>query len=211
VATTHSTEAAAEDLSLIQRIGVQDDEAFEILYQRYASRLGSFLFPLLQDTTLVDEVINATMFVVWRKAAQFRPSTRLSTWLFGIARHKALKALKTSTLQSSELLVTSLTEHGAVGPEALFLQQEQIHMVTQALRTLPSQLREVVEGVYYHTLTYAELATRLGCPISTVKSRLDSARRHLVMQLRQVQYTPAGQSRRDGHECRTRLYTIPSR
>jgi RNA polymerase sigma factor (sigma-70 family) len=203
--TPQSTQAAAEELRLIQRIAEQDDEAFEILYQRYTPRLASFLFPWLHDATLVDEVINATLFVVWQKAAHFRPSTRLSTWLFGIARYKALKALKTSTAQSPDRLDPSLAEPGPADPETFYMHHEQVQIVAQALRTLPSDLREVVEGVYYHRLTYPELATHLGCSVSTVKSRMASARRRLAIQLRHAHRPPSGRGRADGHDYRTRV------
>jgi RNA polymerase sigma factor (sigma-70 family) len=189
--TTPSSTRAAEELRLIRRIAVKDDEAFDVLYQCYAPRLASFLFPLLHNATLVDEVINATMFVVWQKAAQFRPSTQLSTWLFGIARYKALKALKTSAHDRPDRLDPldpSIVVSGPTDPETLCLHDEQVQLITQAIRTLPAPLREVVEGVYYHTLTYPEVATRLGCSVSTVKSRLERARRRLASQLRHAHH-----------------------
>jgi RNA polymerase sigma factor (sigma-70 family) len=185
VSTDHVRQAEVSDLSLIRRIAQQDHEAFDLLYKQYAPRLASFLLPLLQDASLVDEAINEAMFVVWQKAAQFRPSGRLSTWVFVIARYKALKLLKTSTRQSPDCPDPEMREHLQAGPEALCIEQQQTQMITQAVCTLPPHLREVVEGIYYSTLTYPELANRLGCSVSTVKNRMENARRRLATHMRQ--------------------------
>lgn len=184
-----------DDLRLISRIAHHDHEAFDLLYKRYAPRLASFLFPLSQDLALVDEVTNDVMLVVWQKARQFRPSTRPSTWIFGIARKKALKMFKTATRQGPHWIDATTDQ---VGPEAVCIQQQQAQIVTQAVRTLPPRLRDVVEGLYYLTLTYPELANRLGCSVSTVKNRLDSARRRLAVQLRQGPRKPVGSHQTGG-------------
>ena len=181
--TTPWQRSDTDDVALMLRIADQDHGAFELLYKRYAPRLSSFLFPWLQDAALVDEAMNAAMLVVWQKASRFQPTMKLSTWLFGIARNKALRILKTSIRQSPSCLATERVA-GQAGPEDLCIQQQQAQMVTQAVRLLPPHLRDVVEGVYYQTLTYPELANCLGCSVSTVKSRMESARRRLAVQLR---------------------------
>jgi RNA polymerase sigma factor (sigma-70 family) len=90
-----------DDLVLIRRITAKDRQAFETLYYRYAPRLGRYLMRLLRKRELVEEVINDAMLVVWQNAACFDPAiARLSTWLFGIAHNKALKALAQTSGQA---------------------------------------------------------------------------------------------------------------
>jgi RNA polymerase sigma factor (sigma-70 family) len=81
-----------EDLVLIRRVATGDCQAFEMLYRRYAMPLAGYLTKLLRQRELVEEVLDDVMFVVWQNAARFDPTSRFSTWLFGIAHHKAMKA-----------------------------------------------------------------------------------------------------------------------
>jgi Sigma-70 region 2 len=83
-----------EAAKLMRAVANKDRRAFESLYYAYAPRLGRFLVRILKRRDLVDEVLNDVMLVVWQSAERYDPErSRLSTWLFGIAHNKALKAL----------------------------------------------------------------------------------------------------------------------
>src|SRR6478672_6583075 len=86
--------AAAEDVRLMARVALEDVRAFETVYRRYYPRLTRFLRGMLRQATLVDEVIDDTMLVAWRKAHTWDATSQLSTWLFAIAYRQALKALR---------------------------------------------------------------------------------------------------------------------
>ncbi len=76
-----------DDRRLMARVAAKDQQAFTLLYQRYAPRLGRFLSKSLRSHALVHEAVNDTMCVLWRKASEFDPDrARVSTWLFGIAQ-----------------------------------------------------------------------------------------------------------------------------
>src|ERR1700709_2205716 len=82
-----------EELSLLRRVADADKKAFETLYHLYYRRLFAYLFKLTRRGDLVEEVLNDVMFAIWTGAARFDGRSRPSTWIFGIAYHKALKAL----------------------------------------------------------------------------------------------------------------------
>ena len=88
---------------LLARIARSDRAAMQKLYFVYHRRLHRFLARTLPPDQ-VDEVINDTMFVVWRHAGDFRGDSRLSTWLLGIAYRLALKRLKRNGGRSSASL-----------------------------------------------------------------------------------------------------------
>src|SRR5690349_2225475 len=87
-----STEA--QDLALIGRIASGDLAAFEAFYREYHARLGRFLGLMTPHAAIVEEALNDTMLVVWRRAATFNGQSKVSTWLFAIAYRTALKALR---------------------------------------------------------------------------------------------------------------------
>ena len=84
---------AADEIALIRQVAGGDMTAFETLFRRYYPRLRRFLERMTRRPHLVDEILNDTMLVVWRKAHTFNLRSKLSTWIIGIALRRSLKAL----------------------------------------------------------------------------------------------------------------------
>src|SRR5215475_2472888 len=84
--------AAQEDVRLIERIVQRDLRAFETLYRAYHPRLTRFLTNMLRRPHLVEEALNDTMMVVWKRPEKFNGTSKVSTWIFAIAYRTALKA-----------------------------------------------------------------------------------------------------------------------
>jgi RNA polymerase sigma-70 factor, ECF subfamily len=134
-----------DDGALIRRVAGQDRQAFEILYHRYAPRLYRYLSKLIRQRELVEEVLDDAMFVVWQTAARFNHTSRLSTWMFGIAYHKALKALARSSNQSCDVpLAMPDAWIDREGPDGAMTRQELHSTLARALETLPPELRAVL-------------------------------------------------------------------
>ena len=83
---------ALDDARLLARISGGDLRAFEALYRTYHPRLTRFLMTLLGRPPLVEEVLNDTMLVVWKRPEGFNGASKVSTWIFAIAYRTALKA-----------------------------------------------------------------------------------------------------------------------
>src|SRR5882757_7162297 len=79
---------------LVTAIAAGDRRALEELYLGYHRRLARFLSRFTQRYENVEEIINDTFMVVWRNADDFRRASRVSTWIFGIAYHTALKSIR---------------------------------------------------------------------------------------------------------------------
>src|SRR5450631_2680561 len=79
---------------LIGQIGARHLPAFDALYRCYYPRLARFLDRMTRRPSLVEEVLNDTMFVVWNRADSYNWQSKVSTWIFAIAYRKALKALQ---------------------------------------------------------------------------------------------------------------------
>ena len=84
--------ALHEDLDLIRRVVERDRQAFETLYRRYSPMVYRYLWKIIRQREVVDEALNDVMMVVWESASRFNRTSRLSTWILGIAHNKALKA-----------------------------------------------------------------------------------------------------------------------
>jgi RNA polymerase sigma factor (sigma-70 family) len=174
--TSLSTE---DDGALMGRVAAGDHAAFETLYYRYAPRIVSFARRLLNQPELIDEVINDTLLIVWQRAQDFDPSKCFSTWLFGIAHHKALHVLEHCThhTRTSLLRITPETEEHEVPseadtPEEALLHEDLQRMVQSALDSLSPEHRAVVDLTYYHGFSGAEIAEITACPVTTIKTRM---------------------------------------
>jgi RNA polymerase sigma-70 factor (ECF subfamily) len=170
-------------------VAAQDRKAFEALYQTYYRRLFAYLFKVTRRGELVEELVNDVMLAVWTGAGRFDGRSRVSTWIFGIAYHKALKALARNAsplggpaLQADDATredrESTLTAPGEE-PESLINRRELATTLGKALGTLSPEQRAVVELTYYYELSYHEISEIVGCPVNTVKTRMFHARRRL--------------------------------
>jgi RNA polymerase sigma-70 factor (ECF subfamily) len=169
-----------DEISLLRRVAAGDRKAFETLYHLYYRRVFAYLFKVTRRGELVEEVLNDVMFAVWTSAARFDGRSRLSTWIFGIAYHKALKALARQGRTAGEEGGREEEEPApGDGPESLLTRREVASTLGKALGALSPEQRAVVELTYYHELSYGEIAEIVGCPVNTVKTRMFHARRRL--------------------------------
>ncbi len=172
----------AYEAQLLVRILARDIDAFEELYRAYCPRLTGFLTKLVTRPHIVEEVIDDTLMVVWDRPDTFKGASKLSTWIFGIAYRKAMKALR----KHGEPMEDPRAEH-RVSPEptpeeTLGRQRVQI-LVQRAISELSPDHRAVIEFTYFHEMGYREIAEIMGCPVDTVKTRMFHARRHLKRRL----------------------------
>jgi RNA polymerase sigma factor (sigma-70 family) len=179
---TEGREGRGADAELIARICERDVHAFEQLYRKYFGRLSRFLLNLIHRPQLVEEVLNDTMMVVWNKPDAFAGSSKLSTWIFGIAYRKAMKALRRwdQPVEDPDLDLR-VSEEPAPDQQA-GLEQIQARLAT-AINGLSADHRAVVDLTYFQGFAYAEIADIVGCPVDTVKTRMFHARRHLKRML----------------------------
>jgi RNA polymerase sigma-70 factor (ECF subfamily) len=170
------------ETNLLRRVGAKDRKAFEALYHQYYRRLFSYLLKVMRRADLVEEVLNDVMLAIWKGAAGFDGRSRPSTWIFGIAYHKALKALSRRAPVGQDPMFLEREPAEPVDhdePESLLARRELAGVLGQALRALPAEQRTVVELTYYYGLPYQEISEIMGCPVNTVKTRMFHARRRL--------------------------------
>jgi RNA polymerase sigma-70 factor, ECF subfamily len=172
---TTASSREQSDRQLLERVAAQDGEAFRELYIAYHRRLARFLMRLTRRYELAEEVINDTLWVVWRRAADFRGESRVSTWIMGIAYRRALKALRDAPLLAGD--GTDDTE-SLVAPDDAD-DAELSELILRAMQYLPTEQRLALEFAYGYGHSCEEIATIMGCPLNTVKTRLFHARHKL--------------------------------
>lgn len=168
-----------EEVRLLERVAAAELAAFEMLYRVYHPRLTRFLDRMTRRPSLVEEVLNDTMMLVWTRAAAYNGRSKVSTWIFGIAYRKALKAISRLDEAVEDDDGDSRPGDPAAGPEHQVGMSELHHRLSRALDKLSAEHRAVVELTYFHGLGYREIADVVDCPVDTVKTRMFHARRKL--------------------------------
>ena len=170
------------DQELLTRVAARDREAFKQLYHIYHRRLTRFLMRLTRQPEIAEEIINDTLWIVWRKAPEFRHGSLVSTWIFGIAYRRGLKTLQRQPPPACDIEAETQVE----APDQIQPAQERADWLDRALAQLPVNQRAVLELSYYVGYSCEEIAQIMDCPVSTVKTRMHKARQKMKMLLRRL-------------------------
>ena len=161
------------EAALLARVRRGDRGAFAELYRRYHARLFAYLRRLLHDPGLVEEALDDVMLVVWKDARKFRGESRVSTWIFGIAYHKALTAIRAARRYHAAL------DHGADLEMIPDTSGPVDDWIDAALARLSPDHNQVMVLTYMGGFSVKEIAEIADCPVNTVKTRMFHARRRL--------------------------------
>jgi RNA polymerase sigma-70 factor, ECF subfamily len=164
-------------------------EAFGVLVRRYERELYGYLRRYLGDSSLADDVFQNTFLQLYIKSGKYEQGRPVRPWLYTIATHQAIDALrrngrhqalsldqKRDELPDGEVRsLIELLETRGPGPVEQVQGEERRERVRASVDRLAPFLREVVLLAYYQGLKYREIAEILDIPVGTVKSRLHAA------------------------------------
>jgi RNA polymerase sigma-70 factor (ECF subfamily) len=174
------------DSDLIKACIPNNEEAFAVLYQRYEKRVFQYLMTIMNEATLAEETLVEVMLAIWKGLNTFKGQSKVSTWIFGIAHHKAVDALRKVTSQQRGGMPLEDIVETAESPENPLEDMQQKRMATltnQALTTLSPDHREILHMAFYEELSYPEISELLGIPANTVKTRVYYAKQQLKKNL----------------------------
>lgn len=167
-----------DEARLLRRVASGERRAFEELYRLYHPRLTRFLSNMLRKPELIEEVLNDTLMVVWRRSDTYNGTSKVSTWIFAIAYRTALRARsRLDEPMEDKDAETRVSEEA--GPEQRLGQRQVQAALLNAMDELSADHRAVVDLTYYHEVGYKEIAEIMACPVDTVKTRMFHARRYL--------------------------------
>ena len=173
-----------DDLSLVKRIAMRDTAAMETFYKRHASSVYSFVYRRMNDAALADEVVNDTLHQAWVSAKVFAGQSSPKTWLLGIARNKALDALRSKCRLDTKQQEASDDEKEAFadtspGVYAQLLAKQKGQHLSQCFDSLPPEQRACMHLSFVEGMTLAEIAQVMTIPANTVATRIHHAKRKL--------------------------------
>lgn len=167
------------DEVLIGRIAGGDRLAMQVLFARHHVKVYRFVLRLVRNESAAEDLISEVFFDVWRQAGKFEGRSAVSTWLLSIARFKALSALRKRGEAELDDETASAIEDQSDDPEVTLAKKDKGAALRQCLSGLSVEHREIIDLVYYHEKSVAEVAGIVGIPEATVKTRMFYARKKL--------------------------------
>jgi RNA polymerase sigma-70 factor, ECF subfamily len=171
---------ADDERALVARFARGDRDAVAELYQRYSRPLYTVGMSVLRDPERARDCVQESFVKAWQAAATIDPARPISPWLYAIARRTAIDILR------RESRVRPTGEQDDVDAAVLPVSFEstwEAWQVRQALDELPPDEQEVLRLAYFEGRTHSDIASRLGVPLGTVKSRSHRGHRHLAQRL----------------------------
>ena len=164
------------DAILLRKAAAGAAGAMDELYARHASLCRQRAFLVLRDAELADDATQEAFVDLWRGAARFDSARApLRAWLCVLVHRRAVDiARREARRRQSDGELERLDPESYTAEEMLITSIERRN-VRDAIERLPAEQRQVVELAYYAGFTQSQLATRLGIPLGTVKSRTHAA------------------------------------
>jgi RNA polymerase sigma-70 factor, ECF subfamily len=163
---------------LVQQALAGNEQAFEVIVQLYTKPLYSFVFLVVHERDLAEDIVQETFIKAWKNLKRFNQRRHFKTWLYTIAKNSAFDALKkkkalpfsTFVDQEGNLPFENMSDNSVEMLEVLS-REERLRVLDQALAALPVAYRTLLLLVYREDFDLKEAALILNEPYNTVKSR----------------------------------------
>jgi RNA polymerase sigma-70 factor, ECF subfamily len=170
----------SSDEMLVERIADGDKLAMQVLFARHRTAIYRWLLRFVGNETVAEDLLSDVFLDVWRQAGRFEGRAAVSTWLLSIARFKALSARRRRPDAELDEVIEATVADPTDDPEVMLEKKNRDELVREALTTLSSEHREIIDLVYYHEKSVEECAQILSIPRATVKTRMFYARKKLA-------------------------------
>ncbi|MEP7363693.1 MAG: sigma-70 family RNA polymerase sigma factor [Acidobacteriota bacterium] len=179
------------DSELMLRVRAGDQASFSLLLERHRSPVVHFLYRMVQNQAVAEELAQEVFLRVYRSRESYEPTAKFTTWLFRIATHLALNWIRDNRNTRHQESLDEEVVEGAVrqvsdrlpSVEQRMVRESRMAEIRQAIETLPAKQRAAVLMHKYEELEYSQIARILECSESAVKSLLFRAYETLRLRL----------------------------
>lgn len=165
---------------LVARVRRGDEEAFRLIFDRYSRPVLSFIYDMVGDRAQAEDLAQETFVRAFRGLQSLREETKLSTWLFAIAKNVAREQLRTRRRDAGNVEIDGeeafeLHDHSPT-PAGQLLDKELNGVITSALSRLDEDKRLVFTLKVLQQRSYEEIAEITGFSVGKLKTDLHRAR-----------------------------------
>jgi RNA polymerase sigma-70 factor, ECF subfamily len=186
---------ARTDVQLMLDVKAGDEQSFELLLRKYRTPLVNFLYRMVRDSAIAEDLAQEVFLRVYRARREYAPSAKFTTWMFRIATNLALNSVRDNRHRQMEISMDQTADTGkdeqrnfelpdrTPTVEQDLVARSRADMILRAVHALPEKQRAAVLLHKYQELDYAEIARILECSESALKSLLFRAYETLRVEL----------------------------
>ena len=186
---------ARTDVQLMLDVKAGDEQSFELLLRKYRTPLVNFLYRMVRDSAVAEDLAQEVFLRVYRARKDYAPSAKFTTWMFRIATNLALNSVRDNRYHRMEISMDQSVEMGddeqpamevpdrTPSVEQQLVARTRSEMILRAVHALPEKQRAAVLLHKYQELDYDEIARILECSESALKSLLFRAYETLRVEL----------------------------
>jgi RNA polymerase sigma-70 factor (ECF subfamily) len=172
--------------TLIQRVATGDREAFAELYDALSARAFGLIVRVLVDRSQSEEVLQEVFLEVWQSAERFTPKRGQGrSWVLTIAHRRAVDRVRSSQSSVDRDVRAGFRDMDVAYDNV----SEKVEMkiegrrVVDALAALPEAQKEALTLAYFGGYSQSEIATLVGAPLGTIKTRMRDGLSRLRMEM----------------------------
>jgi len=162
------------------RIALSEDmKAYKELYLLMFDSLFHFSYSFVKSKQVAEELVSDVFLKLWQIRGQLNTINNLKLYLFGITKNFSLsylaRASKNLSIQLVDIDLDEISIESAIefkNPEDLYIANETIKNVLQAIRNLPPQCQIIFSMVKVDGLKYKEVAGLLNISVFTVRNQV---------------------------------------
>jgi RNA polymerase sigma-70 factor (ECF subfamily) len=174
-----AVDQGGEDRALMARIAAADKLALKRLFLRHQTRIFRFIRRIVRNEAVAEELTNEVFLDVWLHAKSYEGRASVVTWLLTLAHNRSVSALRKRRDEAWDEDEARHIPDQADDAEVTVQKADKGRLLRQCLDALAPDQREIMDLVYYHERSIAEVSAILGMPEGTVKTKMFNARKRL--------------------------------
>ncbi len=165
--------------ALLHQMALGKEAALTEFYHTFEAKIYAFVKIRLNDSHDAADLLNDIMWEIWRGAGKFEGRSSVTTWVFGIARHKVIDRIRNRGKHPVEPLEVTTEKESDYDLEGIIVQKEMGEHLQHCLQKLSPDHHQTVHLAFFEDLSYREIGEIVGSPEGTIKARMFHAKQAL--------------------------------
>ncbi|ADY53636.1 RNA polymerase, sigma-24 subunit, ECF subfamily [Pseudopedobacter saltans DSM 12145] len=154
-----------------------DEHSFRIFVNTYQDKVFRFISLFVKDSHVCEELMSDVFFSLWNKREQLEEVENLESYVFIIAKNKALNFLRKKKMELSNIndVDIDLFYNTTTNPESIYISQETIVALNKAIEELPTKTKLAFLMIRENEMKYKDAAEVLGVSVKTLEKQVAAA------------------------------------
>lgn len=171
------------DLNLFKKVKLRDREAFTLFFRRCYQKVFRFCYMYFFDYYKAENLTQETFVRFYKSVHRIRELEKFESFMFQIARRLCIDQFKKNgreilvspvpTQNDSNKSIHDYVKPSEETPQSILMKKQDQNLVNEKIKELNPDQRAAIFLVHFEELTYEEASKMLGCPIGTVKTRVN--------------------------------------